>query len=140
MMASKTLTRGKGIRQPWESDPRLSKLVRRYALLPSAQELLDEYEHHLDFFLKWMRKRRRCEPEEADVVLFTREDLWEALKQKPDGLSKEERLRLRELDRTLKANAKLMAKALPELPQIRRRLKPPKSHWWWYLDRIAQRQ
>lgn len=106
----------------------------------TAAELLDEYEHHLDFFLKWMHKYGRCDYEETDIVLFIREDLWESLKCNPNGLTKEERRRLRDLDKVLKANAKLIAKALPELPQIRQRLKPPRSHWWWYLDRLAQRQ
>jgi hypothetical protein len=33
-----------------------------------------------------------------------------------------------------------MAKVLPELPQIRRRLKPPRSHWWWFLDKLAEKR
>ncbi|MFA0742002.1 MAG: hypothetical protein DFNUSKGM_002121, partial [Candidatus Fervidibacter sacchari] len=47
-------------------------------------EWLQWYEHHLRFWLWCMRKYRRCEPEEADVVLFTREDLWEAMKREPN--------------------------------------------------------
>lgn len=87
-----------------------------------------------------MKRHKRCEPEEADIVLFSREWIWEALKRHPDGLTKDERRKLMELDRVLKANAKLMAKALPELPKIRCCLKPPRSHWWWYLDKLAQQQ
>ncbi|MEJ7615274.1 MAG: hypothetical protein SQA66_16745 [Candidatus Fervidibacter sacchari] len=102
-------------------------------------EWLQWYEHHLRFWLWCMRKYRRCEPEEADVVLFTREDLWEAMKREPNGLTKEERKKLRELDRELKAHAHWMAKALPDLPKIRKRLKPPRSHWWWFLDKLAEK-
>jgi len=47
---------------------------------------------------------------------------------------------LRELDRELKEHAHWMAKALPDLPKIRKRLKPPRSHWWWFLDKLAERQ
>ena len=97
------------------------------------------YEHHLRFWLQFMRKYRRCEPEEADIVLFNREKLAQAMKRQPDGLTKEERKRLRELDRELKAHAHWMAKALPDLPQIRKRLKPPRSHWWWFLDKLAEK-
>lgn len=106
----------------------------------SPSEWLYWYEHHLLWWRDWMKRHRRCEPEEADIILFSREGLWRTLKQHPDGLTKDERRKLRDLDRTLKANAKLMAKALPELPQIRRRRKPPRSHWWWYLDKLAERQ
>ncbi len=98
------------------------------------------YEHHLRFWLQFMRKYRRCEPEEADIVLFNREKLAQAMKRKPDGLTKEERKRLRELDRELKEHAHWMAKALPDLPKIRKRLKPPRSHWWWFLDKLAEKQ
>ncbi|MCS7187876.1 MAG: hypothetical protein RMK89_13120, partial [Armatimonadota bacterium] len=54
-------------------------------------ELLDEYAEHLFWWLNWMRKRRRSEPIEAHVILATREDLWEAMKRRPDGLTKEQR-------------------------------------------------
>lgn len=74
------------------------------------------------------------------MVLFTREDLWKAMREHPDCLTEEERRKLRELDNLLKANADLMVKVLPELPQIRRRLKPPRSHWWWFLDKLAERR
>jgi hypothetical protein len=87
-----------------------------------------------------MKKFRRCEPEEADIVLFNRDKLAEALRRNPNGLTKDERKKLRELDATLKANAELMAKSLPELPQIRRRLKPPRSHWWWFLDKLVEKR
>ena len=106
----------------------------------SPAEWLDEYAYHLHFFLRWMSKYGRSEREEADIVLFTREDLAQALKAHRDGLTKEQRRRLRELDKLLKANAKLIAKVLPELSQLRQRLKPPRHHWWWWLDRLAQRQ
>ncbi len=139
-MAHKTLTRLKGIQRPWERDGKVAKWVSRYTVQSSVRELLDEYEHHLRFWLWCMRKYRRCEPEEADVVLFTREDLWEAMKRQPDGLTKEERKKLRELDRELKEHAHWMAKALPDLPQIRKRLKPPRSHWWWFLDKLAEKK
>mgnify|MGYP000123060595 CR=1 FL=1 len=108
--------------------------------LSSPSRELQWYEHHLRFWLQFMRKYRRCEPEEADIVLFSREWLAEALKRQPDGLTKEERKKLRELDRELKEHAHWMAKVLPELPQIRRRLKPPRSHWWWFLDKLAEKK
>jgi len=139
-MAHKTLTHLKGIRRPWERDGKVAKWVSKYTVQSSVRELLDEYEHHLRFWLWCMRKYRRCEPEEADVVLFTREDLWEAMKREPNGLTKEERKKLRELDRELKAHAHWMAKALPDLPKIRKRLKPPRSHWWWFLDKLAEKK
>jgi hypothetical protein len=106
----------------------------------SPTEWLDEYAYHLHFFLCWMDKYGRSEHEEADIVLFTREDLAQALRAHRDGLTKEQRKRLRELDNLLKANAKLIAKALPDLPRLRQRLKPPRHHWWWWLDRLAQQQ
>ncbi|MDW8029789.1 MAG: hypothetical protein RMK94_15520 [Armatimonadota bacterium] len=73
-------------------------------------------------------------------MLFNRDQLANSLQRQPDGLTKEERKKLRELDNLLKANASLMVKALPELAQIRRRLKPPRSRWWWFLDKLAERQ
>ncbi|MCX7969737.1 MAG: hypothetical protein N3B10_14785 [Armatimonadetes bacterium] len=103
-------------------------------------ELLDEYAEHLFWWLNWMRKRRRSEPIEAHVILATREDLWEAMKRRPDGLTKEQRKRLRELDALLKAHASWMVKVLgDELLKWRKRFKPPRSHWWWYLDKFVAR-
>jgi len=82
-----------------------------------------------------MRRHRRCEPIEAHVILATREDLWQALKTDPQGLTKERRKRLRELDALLKANARKMVKVLgDDLVRWRRRHKIPRSHWWWFLD------
>ena len=118
-MANKTLTRLKGIQRPWECDGKVAKWVSRYTVQSSVRKLLDEYEHHLRFWLWCMRKYRRCEPEEADVVLFTREDLWEAMKREPNGLTKEERKKLRELDRELKAHAHWMACLLYTSPSPR---------------------
>jgi hypothetical protein len=139
-MARKAATQLKSVRWTWKQNGQFAKWASKYTKHLSASELLNEYEHHLRFWLWCMRKYRRCEPEEADVVLFTREDLWEALKRQPDGLTKEERKKLRELDRELKEHAHWMAKVLPELPQIRRRLKPPRSHWWWFLDKLAEKK
>jgi len=102
-------------------------------------EWLHWYEQHLSWWLNWMRKHRRCEPEEADVILFNREQLAQALKSQPDGLTKEQRKRLRELDSLLKAHANWMVKVLgDELPRWRKRFNPPRSHWWWFLDKLAK--
>ena len=107
--------------------------------IASPAECLHWYEHNLLWWLNWMRKRRKCEPIEAHVILATREDLWEALKHQPDGLTKEQRKRLRELDSLLKAHANWMVKVLgDELPRWRKRFKPPRSHWWWFLDKLAK--
>ena len=110
--------------------------------LVSPAECLHWYEHNLFWWLDWMKKRKRCEPIEAHVILATREDLWEAMKRQPDGLTKEQRKRLKELDSLLKENAHLFVKVLgDELPKWRKRLKPPRSHWWWFLDKlVAQRR
>ncbi len=109
--------------------------------LVTPTELLDEYTEHLLWWVNWMRKRRRCEPIEAHVILATREDLHEALKRQPDGLTKEQKKRLRELDSLLKSHANWMVKVLgDELPKWRRRFKPPRSHWWWFLDKLVARQ
>lgn len=119
--------------------PQMKRLSADEQLSSPSREL-QRYEHHLRFWLQFMRKYRRCEPEEADIVLFSREWLAKEMKQRPDGLTKEERKKLRELDRELKEHAHWMAKALPELPKIRKRLKPPRSHWWWFVDKLAERQ
>ncbi len=109
--------------------------------IASPAECLHWYEHNLLWWLNWMRKRKRCEPIEAHVILSTREDLWEAMKRQPDGLTKEQRRRLKELDSLLKENAHLFVKVLgDELPKWRRRLKPPRSHWWWFLDKFVSQQ
>ena len=50
----------------------------------------------------WMRQRRPCLPEEGDTVSSTREDLLEAMKLQPNGLTKEQRGRSKELDSLLK--------------------------------------
>jgi hypothetical protein len=72
--------------------------------------------------------------------LATREDLWQALKTDPQGLTKGQRKRLRELDALLKANARKMVKVLgDDLVRWRRRHKIPRSHWWWFLDKLAEK-
>ncbi len=109
------------------------------SFVPPSEHLRD-YEENLLWWLKWMRRHRRCEPIEAHVILATREDLWQALKEDPQGLTKQERKRLRELDALLKANAAKMVKVLGEdLVRWRRRHKIPRSHWWWFLDKIAKK-
>jgi len=118
-----------------------SKSLRDLEDKVTIEELLDEYEQNLQFFIRWMRRRRSCTPEEADVVLFTREDLWETMKRQPNGLTGEQRKRLKELDSLLKEHAHLFVKVLgDELPRWRKRFKPPRSHWWWFLDKLVMRQ
>lgn len=82
---------------------------------------------------------RRYKPIEAHVILATCEDLWEALKRRPNGLTKEEKRKLKELDGLLKAHAHWVTKVLgEELPKWCRRFKPPRSHWWWFLDKMVR--
>ncbi len=105
---------------------------------PSAAECLHWYEHNLLWWLGWMREHRRCEPIEVHVILATREDLWQAFQRDPKGLTKEQRKRLRELDALLKANAAKLVKVLgDDLVRWRRRHRLPRSHWWWFLDKLA---
>ncbi len=108
--------------------------------IPLAAECLHWYEHDLLWWVNWMRRHRRCEPIEAHVILATREDLWQALKTDPQGLTKGQRKRLRELDALLKANARKVVKVLgDDLVRWRRRHKIPRSHWWWFLDKLAEK-
>lgn len=46
--------------------------------------------------------------------------------------------RLRKLDTVLRAKRNALLKLIPNFPEWRehRRVKPPRSHWWWYLDQL----
>ena len=58
-------------------------------------------------------------------------------------LSNEERQRLVNADKLLRAQADLFYEAIQEIADLaswRREADVPASHWWWYLDVITQMQ
>lgn len=101
---------------------------------------LQWYEHHLRQVLKDWAQRRKVEREDLELLLFDRSDLERALKAAPEGLTAAERRKLAVLDNELKKLASAICAALPDLPAMRRQLGVPKSHWWWFLDKMSQEQ
>lgn len=100
----------------------------------------EEFDAYKREFLEWLNIVKEFgindegEADEAAGVLMQRSRVQEALKLHPDGLTKEQRKRLRELDRLLRENADLLLACIPDPSWDGKRLGYPRSHWWWYLD------
>jgi hypothetical protein len=59
------------------------------------------------------------------------------------GLDTEQRARLEAADDKLLRNAPAFFQSVAsigDLPELRRRADVPCSHWWWYLERLAERE
>lgn len=93
------------------------------------------YEQHLRQALKEWAKRRACEREDLELLLFDRDDLERAIKLDPKSLTSAEQRKLKELDTKLKSLAPAIRAAFPDLAEMRRQLGVSKSHWWWFLDK-----
>ncbi len=58
-------------------------------------------------------------------------------------LGAEQRAQLEEAESVFLRNAPLFYEsvaALSDLAELRRRAAAPCSHWWWYLEKLAQRE
>ncbi len=79
--------------------------------------------------------------DELDSLLFARDYLEEALQEHPDSEEYDPFVsRIRELDSLLIAKRHVVMQIITNYPEWRDtlKIKPPKSHWWWYLDQIDQ--
>ncbi len=102
------------------------------AVRPSAW--LHWYEQNLRSVLRQVSRQRRVEREDVELLLLDRSDLERTLRALPKALSPAERRKLAKLDEELKKLAPVIVATLPDLPEIRRSLEVPRSHWWWFLD------
>jgi hypothetical protein len=60
-----------------------------------------------------------------------------------NDLNDEQRTRLEAADDRLLRSAPAFFQsvaAIADLPEMRRRSRTPCSHWWWYLERLAERE
>lgn len=71
--------------------------------------------------------------EEAHAILTSRSDIEEAL-QRGESLSEAEKTELGELDERVRANAATIIAAEDNYAGQRKRLRYPRSHWWWFLE------
>jgi len=60
-----------------------------------------------------------------------------------EELTREQRRRLEKADEKFLRDAPAFYEsvaAVGDLPELRRRADVPCSHWWWYLERLAERE
>jgi len=77
--------------------------------------------------------------DELDSLLYARDCLEEELQAHPDSEELAPYIdKIKELDFILHAKRHVVLQIIANYPQWRETLKerPPRSHWWWYLDQL----
>lgn len=103
---------------------------------------LGNYEVGVTFILPDSKEEWNAEAsDDLDVTLYARDLIEDVLRSNGPELVSCAR-RVMQLDNTLLARREVLVEAMSlEVYQRRRQgLDEPKSHWWWYLDQIPERQ
>lgn len=99
--------------------------------MSEASELLASYEVDVQF------------PDVSGFEILDMLDVRSRIAVLENELNDEERARLEAADDRLLRSAPAFFQsvaAIADLPETRRRSHTPCSHWWWYLERLAERE
>ncbi len=101
---------------------------------PPSEEL-QGYEEQLREWARLADSIGITDYQEPEAALIQRSYLQLALKEFPNGLTRDERKKLKELDALLKAHQEALSLSCGDLTERRRWLGFPPSHWWWRLGK-----
>lgn len=81
--------------------------------------------------------------DELDGLLYARDYLEREIREgSVDEALASHLKRIKELDALLRARKEIVLKIIPNFSRWRERFKekPPRSHWWWYLDQLDEHE
>ena len=102
---------------------------------------LENYAYGVEKIIPFVPTRTHEEDDsfgdEMTALLFARDWLEDELLAHPKVYAASTN-RLRKLDTVLRAKRDAVLKLIPNFSEWREhhRVKPPQSHWWWYLDQL----